>query len=151
MGTERIYKLIRAWEIEAGEGFFDYFEGSVNIVNLMFWMEGRNYISKKKLNDFCNNSNKFISLWSALCGYEDSFALFPYGECEEECMTKAISVLAEYISNNDIYEKRLEDFLKEYEAYSYQMNEIIKSDWLEEEYLKTCQLSIDELNEKYFE
>ena len=151
LSTKQIYKLIRAWEIEAGEGFFDYFESNVNEVNLMFWMEGRGYISRYKLNEFCNRNTKWISLWSTLCGYEDKFSLFPYGECEEECMMKATEILAEYMSYNDVYEKRLNDFLNEYFSYKKEMDKSLASDWLEEEYLKTCQLSVDELNEKYFE
>ena len=40
ISKEDMFKLIRCWECDAGEGFTDYFESDVNVVNLMFWSLG---------------------------------------------------------------------------------------------------------------
>lgn len=145
MDKKHIYKLIRNFEYEMGESFTDQNESIVNDKCLMFWMLGKGYIDGSKIVAY--TKARFTELNNVLCGYENEFALFPYGQCEEECHFKAMEILAEFISEVQIYQDRLKEIIDEDPEYlsSYEKYD----EEFEEEYNLATSLSIDELNEKY--
>jgi len=127
-----------------GESFTDQNETIVNDKLLMFWMLGKGYIDGNKIVAYTKAN--FTELNNVLCGYEDEFSLFPYGECEEECNFKATEILSEIISEVPIYQDRLTEIVNEHDCLKdYSEND----DYLEEEYNKVIKLSIVELNQKY--
>lgn len=112
-----IYKLIRNFEFEVGESFVDQNESIVDDKCMMFWMLGRGYIHPEQIDSYVHT--KFTELNNILCGYDDAFALFPFGEASEECHFKAMLVLAEFISGIEIYQNRLAKILKEADCESF--------------------------------
>lgn len=147
MDKKHIYKLIRNFEFEAGEDFIDQNEHIVNAKCILFWMFGKGYINGDKIKIYGEDPNQnFIGLTDVLKGYEAPYSLFPYGECEEDCHFKAMEILAEFISECEMYQNRLMKIMNEYE----QNSSYLKRDKdLDEEYNFAISLSIDELNEKY--
>ena len=144
MDKKHIYKLIRNFEFEAGESFTDQNESIVNDRCLMFWMLGRGYINGTKIDAYAKAS--FTELNNVLCGYEQEFSLFPYGETEEECHFKSMEILSELIAESKIYQDRLLKIMNEHEEYS---SYVERDEYLEKEYNLAVSLSINELNEKY--
>ncbi len=146
MDKKSIYKLIRNFELEMGEDFIDQNESIINEKCLMFWMLGKGFISGKNIDSYCEPNNNFIDLNDMLCGSEQYYALFPNGQCEEDCHLKAMEILSELISEVEFYQKRLMDIIKEHQL---DITCPLRHADLDKEYTYTTSLSINDLNNKY--
>ena len=174
MNQKETYKIIRGWELENGEGFFEYFGDNgcnINTVSLMFWLYGKGYIDVNKINLFAealDNAKKSYgrpSSGDCLCGYEKEYSLFPYGECDEEAQFKAEIIVAEFIAENKSYEERLRKFAFEGEGWASFDSEKDKIEYAEgmhkyvdnwdakddEEYEKVLKLNIGNINGRLLE
>lgn len=172
MTQKEAYKIIYSWESDAGESFLEYFIGNcsnVIIPKLVLWMYRKSYITLDKLNLY---STKYINAkawylqpdYEVLCGYEDMYALFPYGQTDEIALAKAHTILAEFLVMQEVWVQRLYEFAyngkgwstvdqdnpKELKEHNKRMSDEIES-WSErddKEYETILALSIDEINER---
>lgn len=164
MNQKEIYILIRCWEIDAGEGFIEYFGdnyGGINHDEIMPWLAEKGYITSEKLELFKNTTKKYIGLGDCLQAYEVEYSLFPLGECDEEASFKAELIIAEYIVEKGL-EKLLLDFAFEGEGWASFDNEEHKeahkqglqkciNNWDDDDYdgyFNVLKLSVDEINER---
>jgi hypothetical protein len=92
-----------------GGDFIDQNESIVNEVPFATYLLGKGYISKDIVNNLLEESG---SLQYMLGGYDDSYCIFTYGECEEGSNCKKYHLLAEYIFEVDALKKRLFNVLK---------------------------------------
>lgn len=117
MTKEEIFKLIREWEMNAGESFTDYFGSDMNELTFMTWCFGKGYINREQYNLWVKNMH-------TLEGNDANYYVYNgYGEdvpwavissdWNEEDFEKAYMVLAEFISEIDAYQIRLKKFLEE--------------------------------------
>lgn len=164
MNIEEVYKIIRCWELDAGESFIEYFGDNfcgIDDNEIMEWMLQKGYITEEKLSIFKENDSKWKTISECMNGYEVDYALFPYGECDEEANFKSELIIAEYLIEKNKLEK-LEMFAFEGKGWASFKNEQNKkkyqeqlkhriSKWDDEdhkEYEKILALSIDEINER---
>lgn len=119
MNKEEIYNSIVEWQWEAGESFTDNFNSDIHPLTFMTWCLGKGYLTTEKYNmwgkAYRNNEleaedpNYFV-----YNEYEDEdcmFAVVISKEYNEEDQEKAFRILAEFISEIDIYQERLQKFL----------------------------------------
>lgn len=166
MNQKEIYKIIRCWEIEAGEGFIEYFaDNACNLDEdeIMEWMFKKGYIDKKKL-DLFKEDGGGIGVCDCFCAYEVDSALFPYGECDEEAIFKSELIIAEYLIEHK-KENSLIEFAFEGQGWASFDSEEDKQDnknalqkcinsWDEKddkEYEKIINLKIEDINARLFE
>ncbi|HDK7194917.1 TPA: hypothetical protein PTV74_003224 [Clostridium botulinum] len=164
MNKKEMYILMRCWELMNGEGFIEYFGDNYGVIeenNFMNWMNEKEYINDEKLKIFKNA--KWVTICDCLCGYENSYSLFPYGECDEDANFKSEVIIAEYL-----LEKGLEDRLikfafkgegwasfddKEDEiSYKNELKEYLNN-WNDDDndgFERINNLSIQEINDKLF-
>lgn len=139
---KHIYKLIRNFEFEAGESFTDQFESSfIDERTFFYWMVVKGYISKEQIEAY--EKAHFTELNNICTGYEDDFSLFPMGECVEDCHFKAMSILAECITEIPTYQEKLIESLTEHDVRL--LNYARYDECFEEEFNKVAVLSIEEL------
>jgi hypothetical protein len=117
MNKKEIYKLIRTYEFRAGEAFTDRFESMfIDDKGFMYWMFGKGYIDGAAIDNYNHGDNFCIDLNSICCGYEAPYSLFPMGEVDEECHFKAMTILAEFISEIPSYQEALLCALVRYDS-----------------------------------
>lgn len=118
--AEEMMHDIRIWEVEAGEGFLDSFDGSFNEANFMFWCLGKGYTNTEKFNlwqESYENNNHYGGEF--LFDEEEEFALIKepvYSDGDEkweDAYNKAIYMLAEFLTSNNTYQRRADEFFIE--------------------------------------
>jgi hypothetical protein len=105
MTKEEIFEKISEWEEENGEDFLDYFSGSMNEYNFMFWCVGKGLISSKQFEFFERD-------WKSSPDYlvgDEKYSVID--AVEKEDYDKANMILAEFFSLSATYQKRLRNFL----------------------------------------
>lgn len=113
--VDAMAKAIRDWELDAGEGFTDYFLDNWAFGSWAYWLLGKGHTEW---------ANKIININESK-GYvdqEDKFEFFPsYVECdkygerwEEEEYMKNVRVWAEYLTESDQYFRRVNEFFDGY-------------------------------------
>jgi hypothetical protein len=118
MTQKEAYKIIRCWECEVGEDFFEYFIDNCDLIHipkLMLWMYQKGYVSLDKLNLY---ATKYINAkevynqpnYDVLIGYNTPYSLFPFGESDELAIFKAEVIFAEFITLHETWCQRLYDF-----------------------------------------
>lgn len=162
MDKKEIYKLIRCWELENGEGFIEYFGDNcceIEEDEVMEWMNKKGYISNTKLSIF--KKVRWKTICDCFCGYEVEYSLFPYGECDEDANFKSELIIAEYLIERGLIDKLLE-FAYEGKDWACFKNEETKQNYKEylqdricawnekgdEEYNRISNISIEEINKK---
>lgn len=120
MNKQEIYEAIVNWQMDAGEDFLDYFDGDLRAVSFMMWCRGKGYLTIDQFNlweEAMNNDNDEAEQATSIvhnCHGDN----IPYAVVSEEDWTevgqeKAYMILAEFISESIIYQKRFKEFLKE--------------------------------------
>lgn len=120
MNKENIYNKIVEWENEHGESFVDNFGHLIKENTFMTWCLGRNYITPKKFNQWIQHFMKDkleatdpnYYLYDS-DGGDIEFAVVISDEWNMESQDEAHKILAEFISEIDIYKERLLEFLEE--------------------------------------
>lgn len=107
---------IRNWELEAGEGFTDYFLDNWAIGSWAYWLLGKghtewanNIINLNEEKQYVDQEIKFE--------YFDAYILSnEYGENQwcEETYLKNVRVWAEFLTESDQYFRRVNKFFDEY-------------------------------------
>lgn len=109
--AEQMYEYIRKWEMDAGESFLDYFDGSLNEANLLFWAMGKGYITEEGFKAW-ENEGSSVSGDDIVYGEEPySIVKWDNGEWVEEDYEKAMKILAEFLASTDTYQERVDQFL----------------------------------------
>ena len=114
------YNAIVKWQMEAGESFLDYFEGDFNAVSFMMWCRGREHITVEQFNlwekAYINKEDEAYdaqSLAHDCHGDNLPYAVVSEENWTEEGQERAFMILAEFISESVIYQKRLNEFLED--------------------------------------
>lgn len=110
---EQMYKDIRNWEMDAGEDFLDYFDGSMNPFNFMFWCLGKGYITEEQLQSFEKVINSHGTEY--LFGDEDYSVVNEeqYEDDYDAGLEKAYRILADFLTTTATYQKRVDNFLND--------------------------------------
>lgn len=121
MNKAEVYKKICDWEDNAGESFTDYFNSDIHALTYMSWCLGRGYLSSKQYNMWAKayrqneleatDPNYFV--YNSETDEDAMFALVISEEWNEEDQEKAYRILAEFISEIDVYVLRLLEFLRD--------------------------------------
>ena len=118
MDNKTIYHMMVNWEIEAGEDFLDYFDGSFNPVSFMFWARGKDYISIEQLNEweeaYKENDLHAVTAMNIVhnChGDNIPFAIVSEDEWTADGQAKAYLIFAEFINESKVYQRRFFQFL----------------------------------------
>lgn len=111
--AEQMYKDIRNWEYEAGESFGDYFEGSINEFNLLFWATGKGYITPEQLQKY-ENKKEHTSLDDIIYG-EEEYSIVKADEEKsfDEQYEEAMKIFAEFLASTKTYQNRVDNFLND--------------------------------------
>jgi hypothetical protein len=124
--SEQMYKDIRAWEMDAGESFLDYFDGSLNEANLLFWAMGKGYIGEEGF--------KVYEEEDVVSGDDIVYGCYPYsivkeGEngWKEEEYEKAMRILAEFLASSKTYQIRVDEFLSRIDKIK--LDDVIRDLW----------------------
>lgn len=121
MRKEEIFKAINEWQMDAGEDFLDYFDGSFNAVSFMFWARGKGYISTAQLNLWEEEKEKPLNDADTMkviydCDVEEgdfSYSVVSSEDWIQEYQDTAYGIFAEFVSESITYQKRLKEFLEE--------------------------------------
>jgi hypothetical protein len=113
MTVKEVFRLIMLFEYEAGEDFLDYNENIIKEYNLMFWLLGKNYLTKSQVNGWADNPNDLIDLNYLFSDYENPNTIFTYGPTRESDLKKNY-IMSELISDFDILTNRLVECLSEF-------------------------------------
>lgn len=126
---EKIFDIIETWENEAGEEYFDYNDGLINVINFMFWCNGKGYIDGEKLDKFITRNIKHheefcfsIGFTDVLMG-EDGFelAFFPDWEATDEEMEagriSALKIVSEFLAETKYYRNKFKTTIIEHEGF----------------------------------
>lgn len=107
---EQMYNDVRAWEMDAGEDFLDYFDSSINVWNFMFWALGKGYITEEQIQLF---EDETCPSTSYLLGDED-YSVVKEDEYDEfeDAVEEAYMILADFLTATNTYQMRVHDFLK---------------------------------------
>lgn len=119
MNKEEMLKIIKDWEDEAGESFIDYFESNIKPITFMWWCKGKGYLDKYKMDLWIESyNNKTLEATCAnyyISGYDVLFSIFPQtSEDDDENYKqeeKGLEVLAEFLTESDLYINRVKEFL----------------------------------------
>ncbi|MGD9152407.1 MAG: hypothetical protein PVG30_01950 [Gammaproteobacteria bacterium] len=141
MNKKEIYCLIRYFELEAGEDFFDQNETIIQPYQLIFWLLGKKYITPKQFN--LAVSEKLLGLNEIFTGYEKEYAIFPNGEAEEIPEKYKYYIIAELMQDCEVYQHRLKKILEEHNLVINAL-EIPNKQW--HEYRNTVNDEYKELN-----
>ena len=116
---EEIFEAVRNWEMDAGESFLDYFDGSINLTNFVSWSLGKGYMTEEKFHAWEAEEYNFISGDEILFS-EEEFSIvrepeFTFNDRDnhDKEYDKAQMILAEFLSSSKTYQKRVDEFLKE--------------------------------------
>lgn len=118
---EEVYQALRNWEYEHGESILDDSFGSyIDIRTFMAWALGKGYTTPNKFdmwyNKFCKGDWEAEELQHFL--YDDygdtEYAIVKSkdGEWHERDYRKAYKIVAHFIVDFIIYQKRFEEFLE---------------------------------------
>ena len=112
--VDEMYEAVRGWELDAGEDFLDYFNGSFNAPNFMFWALGKGYIDSVQFQIWENEGRSFDDS-GLLFGDEEYSVVLDDGDNDKyaELLEKAYRILAEFLASSATYQKRVEEFLSE--------------------------------------
>lgn len=118
MDKKEIYNSIVNWENEHGESFVDHFNSDIKESTFMAWCLGKCYISSDKFNKWMQSylEEKLESkdpnyyLYDS-DGGEVEFAVVTSEEWTMEAQDEAHKILAEFISEIDIYISRFNKFI----------------------------------------
>lgn len=121
MDKEEIYEAIVAWEHDRGESFLD--QGfDLNPLTFMTWCLGKGLLSPDRYNHWVVdwNRNKLEAIDANYFVYnsydyhgEVPFAVVSSEEWNDEDQEKAYRILAEFISQIDVYQKRFAEYIEE--------------------------------------
>lgn len=117
---EIVRDSIRAWEMDAGEDFFDNSLIRINPLTLMTWCYGKGYLTYKQYNDWSADyaKRKLKAIDENYYVYNDdgeygvSYALVSSDDYNEEDYEKALLIFGEFVCEIWTYEKRFRDFLE---------------------------------------
>lgn len=113
MTKEEIFEAYIAWEYDVGEALLD--QGfNINALTFMSWCLGRGYIDSNRYNLWATlyisgsleakDPNNFV--------YSDEpFAVVYDSEFTQEGYNKSVKIVAEFISEIDIYIERFQKFI----------------------------------------
>lgn len=122
MEKSNIYDAIVSWEYKAGESFLD--QGfDLHPLTFMTWCLGKGYLSKEKYDKWviayqknkieAIDANYFVYCPKDLYGEDAPFAVIISSEWNLKDQEKAYRILSEFISEIDLYLKRLKDYISE--------------------------------------
>jgi hypothetical protein len=103
---EEIHEAINNWEGDAGEDFLDYFDGSMNEYNFMFWCLGKGYITEEQMQAFESAG----STGSEYLVGDEEYSVIQVDSMEEP-YDKGNEILAEFFSSTKTYQKRVSHFI----------------------------------------
>ena len=119
MDKENIYNSIIEWQKEAGESFTDYFNADIHPLTYMTWCLGRGYLSPEKYNMWAevyrknkleaNDPNYFV--YNEHSDGNAMFAVVISDDWNDQDQEKAFRILAEFISEIEVYQRRFQIFL----------------------------------------
>ncbi|PHE70582.1 hypothetical protein [Bacillus wiedmannii] len=120
MTKQEIFDAIMKFNQDHGEDFLD--QGfNLNELTFMTWCFGKGYITREKYNlwvtAYSNNeleaidANYYVYDWQD-CG-DVPWAVVIGKDFEDEDWKKAMYILAEFISEIDVYIERLKEYVKE--------------------------------------
>lgn len=118
--TKEIVKdSIRAWEMDAGESFFDNSLIQINPLTLMTWCYGKGYLTYQQYNDWSTDytrgeleaidENYYIYNQDGEHG--SSYALVSSDDYNEEDYEKALLIFGEFVCDILTYEVRFKEFM----------------------------------------
>lgn len=113
MTTKDFYLLIRYYEADVGEGFFDQNENFIMPSTVAIWLEANHHISTKDANiiieKYCNN-NDCVSVDEIL--YENEFSIFKSNEYKG--YLHGLSIICRLFSKYEVFERKIEGAYKQY-------------------------------------
>lgn len=117
MNQTKMYKLIRTWEYDVGESFFDYNESIIQPMQLIFYLLGRGYINKLMFNYW--TAKNIISYFDIFydCDVNDGHTIWCDKDLEypyDDFITTWI--LSELIVQHDIYIERVKKTFKDHKV-----------------------------------
>ena len=148
MNKKEIYCLIRYFELEEGEDFFDQNETIIQPYQLIFWLLGKNYITSKQFNMAVKE--KLLGINEIFTGYEKEYAIFPNGEAKEIPEKYKYYIIAELMQDCEVYQHRLKEILEEHNLVT-SASKIPNKQWHEykdivnEEYKELNKLTIEDI------
>jgi hypothetical protein len=148
MNKKDVYCLIRYFELDAGEDFFDQNETIIQPYQLIFWLLGKKYITPEQFN--LAVKEKLLGLNEIFTGYEKYYAIFPNSEAKEIPEKYKYYIISELIADCDVFKHRLKKILEEHNLVTI-ASEIPNEEWHEykdtvnEEYEKFSKLTIKDI------
>lgn len=145
VSAEDFFQAMVHWEREVGEDFIDQNENFISIGYFIHWLRGRGIISADKFNQYIKQDRR-ATLQTFLAGYEDMWALFPYGETDEDAHYKGFQLMAEYLVGLDVGKKVIFDTITQYPDKRYKI--ITEHEWehTHELWERIQSISIEEIN-----
>lgn len=117
MNILQIYETIKTWEMDHGESLLD--QGfNLREHTYMAWCLGKGYISSKQYNLWVQNMNTLEGCDANYYVYnsdgvdEVPWAVVSSDEWNEKDYIKAYMILSEFIEEIDVYQERLNKFVK---------------------------------------
>ena len=111
--VDAMVEAIRKWELDAGEGFTDYFLDNWAFGSWAYWLLGKghtewanNLINKNERGESVDQDEKF-EFFDPYCNEGES------GWCEETYL-KNVRVWAEFLTESDQYYRRVNEFIDDY-------------------------------------
>lgn len=107
---------IREWELEAGEGFTDYFLDNWAVGSWAYWLLGKGHTEWANLIINMNEEKQYVDQEVKFEWFDD----YTYDEdgsnpvWHEELYLKNVRVWAEFLVESDQYFRRVNEFFDEY-------------------------------------
>jgi hypothetical protein len=108
--VDAMVEAIRNWEMDAGEGFTDYFMDNWPVGSWAYWLLGKGYtewanniINLYEKKQYVSQDTKF-----------EWFDTYQEGDWNEEVYLRNVRVWAEFLVESDQYFRRVNEFFDEY-------------------------------------
>jgi hypothetical protein len=108
--VDAMIEAIRNWELEAGEGFTDYFLDNWAFGSWAYWLLGKGHTEWANTLINANEMEKYIDQDAKFMWFDD----YVNGEWSEELYLKNVRVWAEFLVESDQYFRRVNKFFDEY-------------------------------------
>jgi hypothetical protein len=108
--VDAMVEAIRNWEMDAGEGFTDYFMDNWPVGSWAYWLLGKghtqwanNIINLYEKKQYVDQDTKF-----------EWFDTYQEGDWNEDVYLRNVRVWAEFLVESDQYFRRVNEFFDEY-------------------------------------
>jgi hypothetical protein len=108
--VDAMVEAIRDWEMEAGEGFTDYFLDNWPLGSWAYWLLGKGHTEWANTIINASESKKYVDQDTKFMWFDD----YADGDWSEEAYRKNVRVWAEFLVESDQYFSRVSKFFDEY-------------------------------------